>query len=62
MDLIRTKIASDLKPIYCSNPLEENKNLGIEIEKNILKVLRSGNYILGENVKHLEEENRQNQQ
>ena len=56
MDFIRTRIASDLNPIYCSNPLEENKNLGIEIEKNILKVIRSGNYILGENVKRLEED------
>ncbi len=55
MDPIRTRSKNDLKPIYCSNPLEENKNLGVEIEKSILKVIRSGNYILGKNVEHLEE-------
>lgn len=55
MDFIRTGSKSDLNPIYCSNPLKENLDLGAEIERSVLKVLNSGNYILDQNVKLLEE-------
>jgi len=45
-----------LKPIYCSNPYEENKNLKVEIENKVLEVLRGGSYILADNVKYLEKD------
>ena len=45
-----------MKPIYCSNPYEENKNLKVEIENKVLEVLRGGSYILADNVKYLEKD------
>ena len=45
-----------MKPIYCSNPSIENHNLKTEIESKVLQVLRSGRYILADNVISLEKE------
>ena len=54
MDYIYSRCENKLIPIYCSNPSIENKRFSVEIEKNVLQVLRNGNYILADNVNNLE--------
>ena len=56
MDYICSRSENKLKPIYCSNPSVENKNLKIQIENKVLEVLRGGSYILADNVKCLEKD------
>jgi dTDP-4-amino-4,6-dideoxygalactose transaminase len=56
MDYLCSRSENYLKPIYCSNPAVENKNLSIEIEKKVLNVLRGGSYILADNANCLEKD------